>query len=203
MPRLFTALEVPPDVALSLSFLTGGLPPARWIDQENYHLTLRFFGDIEARAADDLVEALDRIERPRFTLSLAGLAAFGNKKPHSIYAGVTASPALAELQAEIDRIAKRLGLPGDQRKFVPHVTIARLKNARPEDVARYLAMRGGYRSPPFEVKRFGLFSSRASIGGGPYILEEPFGLYGRGASARGETEEDAFPVYRSMRGAAF
>ncbi|MER0238793.1 RNA 2',3'-cyclic phosphodiesterase [Fulvimarina sp. MAC8] len=176
MPRLFTALEIPQDVATTLTFLTGGLPSARWIDRENYHLTLRFFGDIEPRAADDLVEALDRIDRPRFSLKLLGLGAFTPKKPHSIYAGVVASPELVELQAEIDRIAKRLGLPSDGRKFMPHVTIARLRQPRDRDVAKYLAEKGGYRSPPFEVKRFGLYSSKASIGGGPYILEEPFDL---------------------------
>lgn len=70
MPRLFTAVEIPRDAALSLSFLRGGLPSARWIDVENYHVTLRFIGDVESRLADELVAALDRIERPRFEISL-------------------------------------------------------------------------------------------------------------------------------------
>ncbi|MDY8107630.1 RNA 2',3'-cyclic phosphodiesterase [Fulvimarina sp. 2208YS6-2-32] len=176
MPRLFTAIEIPQSVATTLSFLTGGLPSARWIDRENYHLTLRFFGDIEPRAADELVEALDRIRRARFSLTLLGLGVFTPKKPHSIYASVEASPELMELQAEIDRIAKRLGLPVDNRKFTPHVTIARLRQPRDRDVAIYLAQKGAYRSPAFEAKRFGLYSSRASLGGGPYVLEEPFHL---------------------------
>ena len=63
MPRLFTALEIPRDAALSLSLLRGGLPGARWIDVENYHITLRFIGDVEARVADEIAHALDRVRR--------------------------------------------------------------------------------------------------------------------------------------------
>ena len=47
MPRLFTALEIPPDIADRLSSLRGGLSNARWITPENYHVTLRFIGDID------------------------------------------------------------------------------------------------------------------------------------------------------------
>ena len=47
MPRLFTALEIPRNAAMSLSLLRGGLPGARWIDVENYHITLRFIGDVD------------------------------------------------------------------------------------------------------------------------------------------------------------
>ena len=176
MPRLFTALEIPQNAAMSLSFLRGGLPSARWIDPENYHITLRFIGDIDARLADEIVAALDRVDRTRFTVQLKGIGAFGSKKPHSIYAGVEASPALDELQNEIDRILRRLGLSPDQRKFVPHVTLARLRQPKVDEVARYLAGRGNFFSAPFRVDRFGLFSARDSVGGGPYILEETFGL---------------------------
>ncbi|TFF19915.1 RNA 2',3'-cyclic phosphodiesterase [Jiella endophytica] len=191
MPRLFTALEIPQDIAVSLSLLRGGLSSARWIDPENYHLTLRFIGDIEPRLADEIVAALDRIERSSLRLSLSGLGAFGNKKPHSVYAEVAPSPELAALQADIDRACRRLGLAPDQRKFLPHVTLARVKNGKPSDVAHYLALRGGFRSRSFTVERFGLFSSRDSIGGGPYVLEEAFDL-GRGeafapAPARADT----------------
>ncbi|MBP0614924.1 RNA 2',3'-cyclic phosphodiesterase [Jiella mangrovi] len=176
MPRLFTALEIPQDVALSLSMLRGGLASARWIDPENYHLTLRFIGDVEPRLADEIVAALDRIERKSLRLTFSGLGAFGNKKPHSVYAEVAPSPDLAALQADIERACKRIGLAPDQRKFVPHVTLARMKNAKPWDVAHYLALRGGFRSRSFDVDRFGLFSSRDSVGGGPYVLEEAFAL---------------------------
>ncbi len=176
MPRLFTALEIPRDAALSLSLLRGGLPGARWIDVENYHLTLRFIGDVEGHVADEIANALDRVRRPPFSLALSGVGAFGSKKPHAIWAGVTASPDLIALQAEIERICQRLGVPSDPRKFVPHVTLARLKNASDNDVARYLSGRGNFSTLPFKVLRFVLMSSRDSVGGGPYIVEEAWPL---------------------------
>ncbi|MGU3574246.1 RNA 2',3'-cyclic phosphodiesterase [Brucellaceae bacterium C25G] len=176
MPRLFTALEIPRDAALSLSLLRGGLPGARWIDVENYHLTLRFIGDIEGHIADEIVSEFDRIERSQFSLSLSGVGAFGSKKPHSIYAGIAPSPQLNALQAEIERICQRLGVPADPRKFVPHVTLARLKNPRDGDVAHYLSSRGNFATQPFNVTRFVLMSSRDSVGGGPYIIEEAWPL---------------------------
>lgn len=176
MPRLFTALEIPRDAAMSLSFLRGGLPSARWIDAENYHLTLRFIGDIEARLADEIVAALDRVSRAPFPVTLRGLGAFGGKKPHSVYADVEPSRPLDLLQGEIDRILQRLGVPADPRRFTPHVTLARLRNGKSEEVAHYLALRGGFRAPTFQASRFVLFSSKDSVGGGPYVMEEAFPL---------------------------
>lgn len=176
MPRLFTALEIPHDAALSLSLLRGGLPGARWIDAENYHITLRFIGDVEGHVADEFANALDRVHRPSFHLELNGVGQFGGKKPHSIWAGVRQRPELTLLQAEIERICQRLHLPADPRKFVPHVTLARLRNADVGDVAHYLSTRGNFSTLPFRVGRFVLMSSRDSVGGGPYIVEEAWPL---------------------------
>jgi 2'-5' RNA ligase len=176
MPRLFTALEIPRDAALSLSLLRGGLPGARWIDVENYHLTLRFIGDVEGHVADEIANALDRVKKPSFSLTLSGVGAFGQKKPHAVWAGVVPSPDLNALQAEIERICLRLGLPSDPRRFSPHVTLARLRNTSPQDVAHYLSARGNFATLPFRVSRFVLMSSRDSVGGGPYVVEEAWPL---------------------------
>ena len=176
MPRLFTALEVPATIAFSLSLLRGGLPGARWISPENYHITLRFIGDIDQRTAAEVGAALERVDRPSFDLSLAGLDAFGGNKPHSIVACVRASAALRELQSEHERIIQRIGLEPERRKFRPHVTLARIKGAGEADAAAYLALRGDFRTPPFPVGRFLLLSSRDSRGGGPYVMEEAYPL---------------------------
>jgi RNA 2',3'-cyclic 3'-phosphodiesterase len=176
MPRLFTALEIPRNAAMSLSLLRGGLPGARWIDVENYHITLRFIGDVDGRTADEIVNRLDRIDREEFQISLSGIGAFGSKKPHSVWAGVSASPELNALQGEIERICQRIGLPPDPRKFTPHVTLARLRSARVEDVVHYLSGRGNFHTLPFMVGRFVLMSSKESVGGGPYLTEEIFPL---------------------------
>ncbi len=176
MPRLFTALEIPADLAFSLSLLRGGLPGARWVDPENYHITLRFIGDIDEPTADDIADALGRVARPRFELSMQGLGAFGSRRPHAVYAAVKPSPALKELQAEHERIVQRIGLEPERRRFTPHVTLARFKAVREPDVAAYLALRGDFRTAPFPVGRFVLLSSRASKGGGPYVMEEAYPL---------------------------
>ncbi|KQZ49340.1 2'-5' RNA ligase [Rhizobium sp. Root149] len=176
MPRLFTALEIPRHIALSLSLLRGGLPGARWIDVDNYHITLRFIGDVDGRTADEIVDRLDRIDREEFQLTLTGIGAFGSKKPHSIWAGVSPSPELQALQGEIDRICMRVGLAPDPRKFTPHVTLARLKNSRLDDVVQYLSGRGNFHTMSFTVPRFVLMSSKESVGGGPYLTEEVFPL---------------------------
>ncbi len=179
MPRLFTALEIPGDVAMSLSFLRGGLSGARWIDAENYHITLRFFGDVDFRTADEIAHGLGRVARDPLSVRLNGLDVFGGNKPHSIHARVERTPALAELQSEHERIAQRIGLKAEGRKFAPHVTVARLRGAKPFDVATYLSLRGSFSTPAFEAASFVLLSSRDSVGGGPYIVEERFALTGR------------------------
>ena len=176
MPRLFIALEIPQSAALSLSLLRGGVPGARWIDRENFHITLRFIGDVDHRTADEVVEALDRVRRQQFILTLAGTGFFCNKIQHSIWAGVQSSPELGALQADLDRVCQRIGLPPEPRKFIPHVTLARLKNARVDDVVHYLGGRGDFQAPPFTVTRFVLMSSRDSVGGGPYVVEEEYPL---------------------------
>ena len=176
MPRLFTALEIPADAALSLSLLRGGLPGARWIDVENYHITLRFIGDVDGPTADEVLGALDKVQRDAFLVDLTGIGSFGSKKPHSIWAGVRPSPPLQALQAEIERICQRLGLPADPRKFIPHVTLARLRSARSDEVAAYLSSRGNFQALPFEACRFVVMSSRDSVGGGPYLVEETYPL---------------------------
>jgi 2'-5' RNA ligase len=176
MPRLFTALEVPSDIAFSLSLLRGGLPGARWVDPENYHITLRFIGDIDQPTADEIIGALTQVDRPRFDLSLESLDALGSRKAQAIVASVKRSSALSELQAEHERIIQRIGLEPERRRYRPHVTIARMKGASEADIASYLALRGNFRTPSFPVGRFVLLSSRASKGGGPYLVEEAYPL---------------------------
>lgn len=176
MPRLFTALEIPQSAAMSLSLLRGGVPGARWIDRENFHITLRFIGDVDHRTADEVAEALDRIRRQQFMLTLSGTGFFGNKKPHSIWAGVQPVSELNTLNGDLERLCQRMGLPAEPRKFTPHVTLARLKNARVDDVVHYLTGRGDFQALPFLVTKFVLMSSRDSVGGGPYVVEEEYPL---------------------------
>ncbi len=178
MPRLFTGIEIPSEIAQGLSLLRGGIPGARWIDSENYHLTLRFIGDVDGSTGRDVMQMLDGVRRRPFEIVLDRLDQFGGKKPRAVFAAAKQNPELIELQAEHERLLQRIGLPPESRKYVPHVTLARLRDSKTFEVADYLASRSPYRSPPFHVSRFVLFSSRASTGGGPYVVEAAYPLEG-------------------------
>jgi 2'-5' RNA ligase len=176
MPRLFTAIEVPRAIGEALAMLRGGLPGARWVDPENYHMTLRFIGDIDDAMAREIAFLLDQVKRRGFELRFNGLSSFGGRKPRAVVAALTPVAPLVELQAEIERIMQRVGLEPEGRKFSPHVTLARLRDSSSRQVADYLATRGPPNILSFPVSRFVLFSSRASVGGGPYVQEAVYPL---------------------------
>lgn len=176
MPRLFTALEVPPSISESLARLRGGVSGARWIDVENYHITLRFIGDVDDAFARDAANALSFIRRPEVEVTIDQLAAFGGGKPRAIVARVRPDAPLIEMQAEQERLLQRLGAPPEARKYAPHVTLARLRGASSASVAAYLGARGYFPPLRFTAERFVLYSSRDSVGGGPYIVEAEYPL---------------------------
>ncbi|WP_374305689.1 RNA 2',3'-cyclic phosphodiesterase [Methylocella sp.] len=176
MPRLFTGLEIPADVARELAMMRGGVHGARWIDVENYHLTLRFIGDIDVAAAHDVDAALRSIRRRPFEVTLESLGSFGGAKPRAIVARAKPTAPLIELQAQQERLLRRVGIAPEARKFTPHVTLARLRQASNMAVADYLASRAFIFSKHFTASRFVLFSSRDSVGGGPYVVEAAYPL---------------------------
>jgi len=176
MPRLFAGLEIPADAAAALAQLRGGVPGARWIEPSDYHITLRFIGDIGHRMAQEIDSLLIDVSRRPMPIRISGLASFGGDKPHSVYAAVEPNRQLSELQGEIERLVRACGLPIEKRRFLPHVTLARLRGASAFDVAAYLSMRGYFPPQSFTAERFVLFSSRASVGGGPYIVETAYPL---------------------------
>src|SRR6266700_7978674 len=166
MPRLFTALEIPREIAFSLSMLRGGLPGARWIDPENYHLTLRFIGDVDDVVAHEVASMLGKVRRTEFELRFDALSSFGGRRPRALVASLVQTQALMDLRAEHERLMQRVGLDAEGRKYTPHVTLARLRESSSRQVADYLSARVLFGLLPFRVSRFVLFSSRSSVGGG-------------------------------------
>ncbi|EHP94117.1 RNA 2',3'-cyclic phosphodiesterase [Methylorubrum extorquens] len=176
MPRLFTGIEIPPDITERLSFFRGGLPGARWIEPSDYHVTLRFLGEIDDMIAADVDAGLReaRVRAP-LTVTLDGLASFGGDRPRALYASVVPTPELVDLREEHERIARRAGAAPERRKFTPHVTLARLnRDASPEAVARRLTEAGVFPRLTFTARRAALFSARTSRGGGPYLVEAAY-----------------------------
>lgn len=177
MPRIFTGLEVPESMADELGLLQGGLTGARWIDPDDFHITLRFIGDVDERSANDIADMLYAVKRRPIEVTLTGLGSFGGDKPRSVFIEVKPTQPLVELQAEHERIMRRCGLEPESRKFRPHVTLARLgREATSRGVADWIARRGLFMSRSFLVPRFVLFSAKDSVGGGPYVVEETYPL---------------------------
>jgi RNA 2',3'-cyclic 3'-phosphodiesterase len=174
MPRLFTGLELPPEVALDLQIMSGGIPGSRWMDPANFHLTIRFIGDIEQGLAREIAMELDHISFRPFSLRLKGVGIFGGNKPHSLYATVEENPELRRLHDVHERLCQTLGLPAEARKFLPHVTLARLKDAEPRALQRWVEVHSLYSTAVFTVSTFMLFSSRPLKGGGPYGVETEY-----------------------------
>lgn len=176
MPRLFAGIEVPANAGERLARLRGGLIGARWIEPADYHITLRFIGDIDERTADEIDGMMGQIRPRRLRLRLTSLDVMGGDKPHSLVARVEMTRELAELQADVDRAIRRAGVHADRRRFEPHVTVARVKGMSPFALANYLAAVGFFEPVAFEADRFVLYSARASVGGGPYLVETAYPL---------------------------
>ena len=177
MIRLFVALSVPPSVRDTLSRLGNGVPGARWVPPENYHLTLRFIGHVDRYVAEDVHDALSRVEADGFDIGLKGVTWFGSKrKASAIVACAEKSDTLLHLQRKIESACVRVGLEPEDRKFMPHITLARLKGANVDMVDRYCAERSYLTVPSFAVNEFTLYSSFLSQSGAIYTPEADYPL---------------------------
>ncbi|PCH82220.1 MAG: RNA 2',3'-cyclic phosphodiesterase [Hyphomicrobiales bacterium] len=193
MPRIFTGLEIPKEVSMHLSLLQGGMQNVRWINPEFFHITLCFIGDVDNSLAGEITLAMDRIDRKPFEIRLTGLGMFGTRNPHAVWAGIEPCESLSQLQAEQDWVLRKLGVSLERRKFVPHVTLARCNGISEIEVAQYMSDQGRFKSAPFKVSRFVMYSARASVGGGPYLIEDSWEL----GENTNQFEDDDFnqPVY--------
>lgn len=178
MPRLFTAIPIPEEIRAELSVCQEPLAGAKWLASEDYHLTLRFIGDVDNLTAREFADFLGRIESNVFDMRLIGFGVFGGNDPRSLWAGIEADQTLRALQRANESAARAAGLKPEKQQFRPHVTVARLRHARVEALSKYLERHGGYCSSTFVVDHFVLLSSKPRTGGGPYVIEERFPLVG-------------------------
>ena len=176
MMRLFVALALPDNVAEGLVLLQGGVPGARWSRREQLHLTLRFIGEVDGRDAQAIDDALASIRNPRFTLELKGVGEFGGRNPRALWAGVRDGAPVEHLQRKIESAVQRVGIAPEERRFSPHITLARLKGAPRDRIITFLASHALYASGPFEVNSFILYSSTLSPNGSLYRAEHAYRL---------------------------
>ena len=174
MPRLFTGLEIPLAHSQRLMMLRGDIITARWIAPENFHVTLRFLGDVTQMQADDYMAQLDQLSFEPFDLTIKSVGHFGTKRAHALWAGFEPSEALVQLHRAHEKCAVLVGLEPEPRKFTPHVTLARLTRTRLSTIAPFLADFSGFQLDPFTITQAALYSAKPSTGGGPYVVEELF-----------------------------
>ncbi len=177
MKRIFIALPIPDKISANLLPLQTGLEEARFSPPQNFHITLRFIGDMQENDIADLDEELSKIEFPQFEISFSGIGFFGNDNPHSIHVLVDQSPQLKSLHDKIYKICNKLGFAKDHKKYIPHVTLAYMKsNAQLAKVLEYQSNHALFKSKTWKADRFFLYSS--TIGKGPsfYNIEAEFPL---------------------------
>ena len=180
MHRLFVALRPPSIVRTMLDDAMTGVDGARWQDDDQLHLTLRYIGEVDSRTADDVAAALSRVVAPVPTVAVDGVGRFEKRgRADSLWAAVEPRDVLTALHAKVDRAFVGAGLAPDSRAYLPHVTLARLSrnghDAR--QVERWLAQHAGLRTPPFAASHLVLYESRLAPGGATYdaVMRWPLG----------------------------
>jgi 2'-5' RNA ligase len=168
MLRLFVGLPLPDPVRARLEGLCTGLPGARWVGADAMHLTLRFIGEVDGGLADDIHDALTRVDAPAFPLTIAGVDCFDQAgKVHTLWAGVEKQPLLGHLRDKVESAVVRAGIAPVRRKFKPHITLARFRTGAPDRLGGYFQRFSRFAVEPFVVDRFALF--RSHLGGeGPH-----------------------------------
>jgi 2'-5' RNA ligase len=178
MIRLFVGLGLPAELAARLEAMGGGIPGARWVEARNLHVTLRFIGEVDEGTAAEIDETLAAVSAPVFALELNGFGTFGRSAPNHLWVAADKAPALIHLQAKVESALARLGLVPEGRKYLPHVTLARLRDAPVSRVQDFIARNSPFHAGPWTVDHFVLFQSRLGRSGAEYeaIAEYPLGL---------------------------
>ncbi|ARR56010.1 RNA 2',3'-cyclic phosphodiesterase [Rhizorhabdus wittichii DC-6] len=126
MHRLFIALRPPLPMREALLAAMGDIPGARWQDDAQFHLTLRFVGEVDRHVAEDIAAALGAVSHPAFALRLDGVGCFDRRgRIDNIWAGVTPHQPVKSLHAAVTAALVRAGIAPEERAFVPHITLAR------------------------------------------------------------------------------
>lgn len=175
--RLFVGLDLPWPLREQIDRLAGSIPGARFVPEENLHLTLRFIGEVTPVEAEEIDLALTILRGRAVTLTFTGVGTFAKGgRETQLWVGVERNPALDHLQGKIETALQRAGLPPERRRFTPHVTLARLDNAVPHKIAEFLQAHNLYRSAPVAFDHFTLFSSLLGKDAAVYTAEVEYEL---------------------------
>lgn len=127
--RAFAAIVPPPEAVAELTHHLDGVPlPGRPVPPPNWHVTLRFAGQVDAVTYERWLAALDEALLPEpFTATVAGFGAFPKARRATVLWLGVRGEGLAELAASVDEAAAQAGLGNEERPFRGHLTLARLR----------------------------------------------------------------------------
>lgn len=166
--RLFLALIPPPAVRTPLLAAMAGIGGARWQNDAQLHLTLAFLGDVDEPRAAMLDAALSSQSPRRFDVTIDGVGHFEDRgHPTAVWAKVLPSDPLVALAARVGRLAEASGIMLEHRRFIPHITLARL-NRSSGAIGEWLAMYGALTVPAWTADRYHLMESSLGSGGACY-----------------------------------
>ena len=177
--RLFVAIDIPAEVKLNLRALLDRLRPLaklKWSPVDNMHVTTKFIGEWPPARLEDMKTALAAIPGEAIRIEVRGLGWFPNsRRPRVFWAGVHAGEPLQELARATEQAAAQLGVPGEDRQYSPHLTLARIQDRVPLDGLRQaVAALESHSFGAFSAAAFYLYLSEA----GKYtrLAEFPLGL---------------------------
>ena len=177
MIRLFVAIEIPADLKHRIGPLCTGVQGARWVGEDNMHLTLRFIGEVGEEHLIDIAGALAQVNGTPFPLVISGAGHFETRRRvRTLWLGVEKQPELFALQERIESALVRAGLAPEGRNFNAHVTLARLRDARTARVSDWLGANDAFRAAPFRVEKFVLLSSLLGGGGAVHQMVQEYPL---------------------------
>ncbi len=141
--RCFIAIELPEGVKKSLrelqaQFKAESLAPVKWVDPDNIHLTLKFLGNVAADRLEAISSAMTNAVQDisPFKLEVKELGVFPNpRRVQIVWVGMSGeTEKLSRLQQRIESGLEKLGFPPENRRFTPHLTLARLRDrATPQE----------------------------------------------------------------------
>jgi 2'-5' RNA ligase len=176
MYRLFVAIDLPATVKEAVEGIAGrDLPGARWVPRKQLHLTLRFIGEADDAMFQAIKKALRRVSGVSFPLILKEVGHFPpGRHPRVLWVGMEESGPLRELQQEIELALIGAGIPPDERRFSPHITVARLRETPPTKVAALEETLHLFSAGPFSVMEFYLYSSTLTHDGVIHKREDTY-----------------------------
>jgi len=166
--RLFVGVEIPGDVAADLYPLARGIKGLDAQTPDNMHITLKFIGNVDPGLAGEIDQALAKIAFEPFDLEVQGLNVFASSRKIRIFwAGVKEQPVMRQLATRVENALLALEECPDMemRKFTPHITLGRNRNAARATIEQAVADHIDLSSRAFTIDRFCLYQSHSTADG--------------------------------------